>query len=52
MDGSVEAEFEGPRLRVEEMRLWCQEGPTFARVDAVETSWLDTDAGYEDFDIR
>jgi len=51
-DGSVEAEFEGPRPGVEEMQSWCENGPVFARVDTVERRWLDSDAGYGDFEIR
>jgi acylphosphatase len=36
MDGSVEAEFEGPEAAVERMIDWCRIGPARARVDAVD----------------
>jgi acylphosphatase len=35
MDGSVEAEFEGPPATVDRMVAWCREGPPRARVDEV-----------------
>ena len=35
MDGSVEAEFEGPPAAVDRMVAWCREGPSRARVDDV-----------------
>lgn len=38
-DGSVEAVFEGPRERLEEMVEWCRHGPPQARVDGVDLSW-------------
>ncbi|MGG6293104.1 acylphosphatase [Leptolyngbya sp. AN02str] len=34
-DGRVEAIFEGPRDRVEEMLRWCHQGPPTALVDQV-----------------
>jgi acylphosphatase len=37
-DGTVEAVFEGPPAAVERLVAWCREGPSRARVDAVETS--------------
>ena len=52
VDGSVEAEFEGSRPRLEEMQSWCEIGPPYAQVDAVECRWFDTEGGYGDFDIR
>lgn len=38
MDGSVDAEFEGPEAAVERMVAWCREGPPRARVDDVEVA--------------
>ncbi len=35
-DGRVEAVFEGPEPRVEEMVAWCRRGPELAYVDEVE----------------
>jgi hypothetical protein len=34
------------------MQAWCERGPAFARVDAVDCHWHDADAGYGDFEIR
>jgi acylphosphatase len=36
-DGSVEAVFEGDPEAVEAMCRWCQVGPSYARVERVET---------------
>jgi acylphosphatase len=36
--GDVEAVFEGPPPAVEALVAWCREGPSWARVDGVETS--------------
>ena len=35
-DGRVEAVFEGPDGRVEEMVEWCRRGPELAHVDLLE----------------
>jgi acylphosphatase len=35
-DGSVECVVEGPRDQVEELVQWIREGPSSARVDAVD----------------
>ncbi len=51
-DGSVEAEFEGSRATLDTMRSWCDEGPAFARVDAVTADWMEDDQGYSGFEIR
>jgi acylphosphatase len=51
-DRSVEAEFEGDRPALEMMHRWCDQGPTFARVDAVSSEWLGGEAGYTEFEIR
>jgi acylphosphatase len=36
MDGSVEAEFEGPAASVERVVAWCHEGPPRAVVERVD----------------
>jgi len=38
-DGDVEAVFEGPRDRVEEVVAWCRQGPPGARVDHCDVIW-------------
>jgi acylphosphatase len=35
-DGTVEAEFEGPRAAVDRLVTWCRSGPPRARVDGLE----------------
>ena len=40
-DGTVEAEFEGERERIESMIEWCRKGPALAEVDGVEVAWVD-----------
>ena len=51
-DGTVEAEFEGTRAQLDDALAWCQRGPRFARVDAVESTWHTTPEGYDAFAIR
>jgi acylphosphatase len=48
-DGVVEAAFEGQTDAVESMLRWCEQGPTGARVDAVEVTWEEPvgDAAFE-----
>ena len=35
-DGSVEAAFEGPAAKVEQMVSWCRQGPRLARVRDID----------------
>ena len=51
-DGRVEAFFEGPRDGIESMLEWCGSGPRLARVDGVETQWLESAAEHSTFAIR
>lgn len=50
-DGSVEAVFEGPRERVNEVLEWCSHGPAGAEVDSVVVAW-EKPAGENEFKIR
>jgi acylphosphatase len=50
-DGAVEAEFEGPPAAVARMVAWCREGPSRARVDAVDTSEIEP-IGEHGFRVR
>ncbi|WP_254216942.1 acylphosphatase [Synechococcus sp. CCY 9618] len=50
-DGSVELEAEGPADRLGELRLWCEKGPTGARVSGVSTAQVAV-AGTDWFEIR
>jgi acylphosphatase len=38
-DGSVEAEAQGERARVEALVRWCRRGPPAAMVEGVEVDW-------------
>jgi acylphosphatase len=40
-DGRVEATFEGPSARVDELVAWCRRGPSAARVTNVRISELE-----------
>ena len=40
-DGTVEAEFEGERQRIESMIDWCRKGPALAEVEHVEVAWVE-----------
>ena len=51
-DGRVEALFEGPSGKIREMIRWCEQGPSHATVEEVETEF---DAAQEDlagFEVR
>ncbi|MEJ2040289.1 MAG: acylphosphatase [Desulfosarcinaceae bacterium] len=50
-DGAVEAEFEGPRERVDQMLEWCWRGSPHSRVADVKVIWKDC-AGTEGFSVR
>lgn len=41
LDGSVEAEFEGPAAAVDRMIAWCHHGPARAHVDDVAVATID-----------
>ena len=50
-DGRVEAVFEGPETRVEEMVDWCHDGSPSARVEDVQVEYEDPQ-GQDGFHIR
>jgi acylphosphatase len=50
--GEVEAEFQGPRPKVESMVEWCHRGPDMAQVDCVTVDWIDPREGEVTFWIR
>jgi acylphosphatase len=50
-DGSVEAEFEGPKERVRSLVDWCRRGPSLAQVDDVAVEWGEPQ-GEPTFQIR
>jgi len=50
-DGRVEAVFEGPKERIEQVIVACQKGPPGARVSHMDISW-EPPAGEKGFEIR
>lgn len=50
-DGRVEAVFEGERVSVDEMLVWCKLGSPGASVAAVEALWEEI-AGEKGFVVR
>ena len=50
--GSVEAVFEGPRWRVEDMVGWCRDGPPGAYVRDVRVGWDEPLEHHREFEIR
>jgi acylphosphatase len=51
-DGTVQALFEGPKKKVEEILAWCRTGPPGARVMNMEIAWEPYTGEYKHFDIR
>lgn len=51
-DGSVEAVFEGPKEKVEELIRWCHQGPPGASVQRVEVQWEPYRGEFQDFGVR
>lgn len=51
-DGSVEAVFEGEKMKVEEIVGWCHRGPSGANVNKVEIVWEPYKREFSHFDIR
>jgi acylphosphatase len=50
--GGVEAVFEGPRWRVEDMLRWCYEGPPGAYVRDVRVDWDEPLEHLREFEIH
>jgi acylphosphatase len=51
-DGRVEALFEGPSERVGEMVRWCEEGPSHAEVEDVDTEFEAPAGDLEGFAVQ
>ena len=51
-DGSVEALFEGPQDKIQQMIKWCHKGPPGAVVERVEVQWEPYTGEFDDFRIR
>jgi acylphosphatase len=50
--GQVEALFEGPSEKVEEMVRWCEEGPQRASVENVDTDFENAEGDLEGYEVR
>jgi acylphosphatase len=50
-DGRVQAVFEGPTEKVEQMIEWCRQGPPAARVDDVEVQRSSAKGEFDHFRI-
>lgn len=50
-DGSVEVHAEGDRKQLETLLRVLKQGPPGARVDGIETTWLDHTGDYHDFRV-
>jgi acylphosphatase len=51
-DGRVEMLFEGPSERVREMVRWCEEGPSHADVENVDTEFEAPQGDLGGFEVR
>ena len=51
-DGRVEVLFEGPSEKVREMVRWCEEGPSHAEVESVETEFEVSRGDLTGFEVR
>ncbi len=50
-DGAVEAVFEGPRSKVQQMVAWCYRGPRLARVESVDLEWKQATGEFGGFSV-
>jgi len=50
-DGAVEAVFEGPKDKVENVIEWCHTGPPLAQVTRVTVAWEPYTGEFDKFDI-
>ena len=51
-DGSVESVFEGQKTNVEAIVGWCHQGPSGAKVKAVDIAWEPFTHEFSHFEIR
>lgn len=51
-DGTVEVVAEGDRETLEEILDRCEEGPTFAHVQRIDSDWEETTGEFKDFRIE
>lgn len=51
-DGSVEAEFQGEKEKIEQIIRICKKGPFLSEVENVEVEWVDDKNEFDDFFVR
>ncbi|MCL2766656.1 MAG: acylphosphatase [Peptococcaceae bacterium] len=51
-DGSVEGVVEGDKDRVDDMLLWCKEGPRRSVVDDVAVDWESSTGKFKTFSVK
>ena len=51
-DGTVEAVIQGTDEEIEEMTLFCKDGPDSAKVDDVKIEEIESDETFDDFSVR
>jgi acylphosphatase len=51
-NGKVEAVFEGPKEKIEEMVEKCRKGPFWTRENEVEVEWQKASQEFSGFEIR
>lgn len=51
-DGRVEALFEGPPEKVQEMIQWCEQGPSQATVEEVDAEFEAPQEDLKSFEVR
>ncbi len=51
-DRTVEIIAEGEDSKLKQLVAWCNNGPTFARVEKIDTSWEKYTGEFEFFSIR
>ena len=49
-DGSVEVLAQGSQEAIENFEIWCQQGPSGASVENVETQWQDLGQIHDKFE--
>ena len=51
-DGTVQIIAEGEEKNLQELILWCKEGPEHAKVEKVEAEWQEPTGEFNGFAIR
>lgn len=49
---TVEAVFEGPKNRIEELISWCEKNQPYAKVENTDIIWEEYQNEFDDFEIR